>query len=117
MGLIGVFSGLLFVPLNALLQWRSPDDRRGAVIALANMLVNVGMLAGSVLALVLAGAGVSARGTFLGASVVLARRLVWALWLVPDAFLRFLLIVLAGTLYRVRVLGRANVPDGGGGAC
>ena len=61
MALIGVFSGLLFVPLNALIQWRAPDDRRGAVIALANMLVNVGMLAGSVLALSLAGAGFSAE--------------------------------------------------------
>ena len=101
MALIGIFSGLLFVPLNALIQWRSPDDRRGAVIALANMLVNGGMLAGSILALVLAGAGFSARGTFLGASVVLAAGSVWALWLVPDAFLRFILILLAGTLYRV----------------
>ena len=54
MALIGVFSGLLFVPLNALIQWRSPDDRRGAVIALANVLVYAGMLAGSLLALALA---------------------------------------------------------------
>ena len=75
MALVGVFSGLLFVPLNALIQWRSPDDRRGAVIALANMLVYAGMLAGSVLALALAGAGVSARGTFLGASARPGRRL------------------------------------------
>ena len=28
-------------------------------------------------------------------------------------FLRFLLILLAGTLYRLRVLGRSNVPDQG----
>ena len=113
MALIGIFSGLLFVPLNALIQWRSPEDRRGAVISLANMLVNVGMLAGSILAMVLAGAGFSARGTFLGASVVLAAGTVWALWLVPDAFLRFILIMLAGTLYRLKVLGRSNVPAEG----
>ena len=110
MGAVGVFSGLLFVPLNALVQWRAPRDRRGAVIALGNMLVNAGMLGGSVLAFALAGAGFSARGTFLGASAMLAVGTLWALWLVPDAFLRFLLIMLANTLYRLRVLGRENVP-------
>ena len=114
MTLLGIFSGFLFVPLNALLQWRSPTDRRGAIIAFANALVYAGMLMGSVLALVLAQAGVSPRGTFLGVSVVLLGCFLWALTLVPDAFFRFLLIGLAHTIYRVRVLGRSNVPSEGG---
>ena len=38
----------------------------------------------------------------------------WALWLVPDAFLRFILIGLAHTLYRVRMIGLPNVPATGG---
>ena len=50
MAMLGIFSGMLFVPLNALLQWRAPADRRGAVIAFANVLVYFGMLMGSVLA-------------------------------------------------------------------
>ena len=114
MGLLGVCSGLLFVPLNALLQWRAPHDRRGAVIALANVLVYAGMLGGSLMALALASAGVSARGTFLGVGIVLAGGFLWAFSLVPDAFLRFLLLGLAHTLYRVRVVGQANVPEQGG---
>jgi acyl-[acyl-carrier-protein]-phospholipid O-acyltransferase/long-chain-fatty-acid--[acyl-carrier-protein] ligase len=114
MTLLGIFSGLLSVPLNALLQWRSPPDRRGAIISFANTLVYVGMLIGSILALVLAQAGVSPRGTFLGVSIVLLGCFLWALTLVPEAFFRFLLIGLAHTIYRVRVLGRANVPSKGG---
>ncbi len=114
MTLLGIFSGFLFVPLNALLQWRSPQDRRGAIIAFANALVYAGMLMGSVLALLLAQAGVSPRGTFLGVSIVLLGCFLWALTLVPDAFFRFLLIGLAQTIYRVRVLGRSNVPAEGG---
>jgi acyl-[acyl-carrier-protein]-phospholipid O-acyltransferase/long-chain-fatty-acid--[acyl-carrier-protein] ligase len=110
MGLVGFFSGLLFVPLNALIQWRAPDDRRGAVIALANALVYGGMLAGSVLGMATAGLGISARGTFLAASVALAAGTAWAFKLVPDAFLRFVLIMLARTVYRLRVIGRQNVP-------
>jgi acyl-[acyl-carrier-protein]-phospholipid O-acyltransferase/long-chain-fatty-acid--[acyl-carrier-protein] ligase len=114
MALMGIFSGLLFVPLNALLQARSPADRRGAVIAMASALVYLGMLAGSGLALALARANVSPRGTFLGVSLVLLAGFFWALTLVPDAFFRFLLIGLAHTIYRVRVIGRSNVPEQGG---
>ncbi len=114
MTLLGIFSGFLFVPLNALLQWRSPEDRRGAIIAFANVLVYAGMLLGSVLALVLAQAGVPPRGTFLGVAIVLLGCFFWAMTLVPEAFFRFILIGLAHTLYRVRVLGRSNVPSEGG---
>jgi acyl-[acyl-carrier-protein]-phospholipid O-acyltransferase/long-chain-fatty-acid--[acyl-carrier-protein] ligase len=114
MALMGLFSGLLFVPLNALLQARSPNDRRGAVIAMSNAMVYVGMLAGSILALVLAEADVSPRGTFAGVSLVLLAGFFWAMTLVPDAFFRFLLIGLAHTLYRVRVIGRSNIPEQGG---
>ena len=114
MTLLGIFSGLLFVPLNALLQWRSPPDRRGAIISLANALVYAGMLMGSVLALVLSAAGAPPRITFLGVSFVLLGCFLWALTLVPEAFFRFILLGLAHTIYRVRVLGRSNVPSEGG---
>jgi acyl-[acyl-carrier-protein]-phospholipid O-acyltransferase/long-chain-fatty-acid--[acyl-carrier-protein] ligase len=114
MALMGVFSGLLFVPINALLQARSPADRRGAVIAFANALVYVGMLAGSVVALVLGHAGIPATWTFLGLSLALLAGFFWAMTLVPDAFFRFLLIGLAHTVYRVGVIGRPNVPPEGG---
>jgi acyl-[acyl-carrier-protein]-phospholipid O-acyltransferase/long-chain-fatty-acid--[acyl-carrier-protein] ligase len=111
MGLIGFSAGLVFVPINALIQWRAPADRRGAVIALSNMLANAGMLAGSLLAIALA--ALSPLGTFLVAAVALAAGTLWALWLVPDAFLRLVLILLAGTLYRVRIVGRSHVPEEG----
>jgi acyl-[acyl-carrier-protein]-phospholipid O-acyltransferase/long-chain-fatty-acid--[acyl-carrier-protein] ligase len=113
MGLVGVSAGLVFVPLYALVQWRAPEDRRGAVIALGNMLVNAGMLVGSVIAMALAWAGFSAQGTCLIASVVLLMGTIWSLWLVPDAFLRFALIMLAHTFYRLRVTARENVPETG----
>jgi acyl-[acyl-carrier-protein]-phospholipid O-acyltransferase/long-chain-fatty-acid--[acyl-carrier-protein] ligase len=114
MAFMGIFAGLLFVPLNALLQARSPVDRRGAVIALTNVLTYAGMLAGSGLALILALVNVPPRGTFLVLSLLLLGGFFWALTLVPDSFFRFLLIGLAHTLYRVRVIGRSNVPQQGG---
>ena len=71
------------------------------------------MLAGSVLALVLASRR-PAAGHVPGRLAGPAGRLLLGVTLVPDAFFRFLLIGLAHTLYRVRVIGRANVPEQGG---
>src|ERR1051325_9960075 len=39
---------------------------------------------------------------------------IYVLWLRPEALLRFMLWVLTRTLYRVRVLGRENIPAKGG---
>ncbi len=114
MALMGIFAGFLLVPLNALLQARSPADRRGAIIAFASTLVNAGTLVGSALALFLAQAGVHPRMTFLGLSLALLAGFIWALMLVPDSFFRFILIGLAHTIYRVRTIGRENVPEQGG---
>jgi acyl-[acyl-carrier-protein]-phospholipid O-acyltransferase/long-chain-fatty-acid--[acyl-carrier-protein] ligase len=113
MGLIGFSAGMVFVPLSALIQWRAPADRRGAVISVGNVLSNTGMLGGSIVAMAMAMAGHSARATFLGASAVLAAGTAWAFWLAPEALPRLLLILLAGTLYRLRVLGRGHVPQEG----
>ena len=81
---------------------------------MANVLVYAGMVLGTFLALVLARAGVSGRGTFLAASIVLAGGFVWSFSLVPESFLRFVLIGLARALYRVTVVGRSNIPAEGG---
>jgi len=113
LAVLGLFAGFLLVPLNALIQWRAPADRRGGVIALTNVLVYAGMLAGSVFALVLAQSGISARGTFLIIGLGLGVGFLWALTLVPEAFLRFVLLGMAHTFYRVRVIGRENIPREG----
>lgn len=114
MAFLGVSSGMLVVPLNALIQWRSPDDRRGAVIALSNSFVFGGILAGSLSAKVLSGIGLSASGILLAASVATAVGTLWVLWLLPDALLRLVLVLLTHTFYRLTVVGREHIPERGG---
>jgi acyl-[acyl-carrier-protein]-phospholipid O-acyltransferase/long-chain-fatty-acid--[acyl-carrier-protein] ligase len=114
MALLGVSSGLLIVPLNALLQWRAPDDRRGAVIAFANVMIFTGTLAGSLVAEGMSRMGFSPRGIFIGAAIVTVAGTVWALRLLPDALLRLLLVLLTHTFYRLKVIGREHVPAQGG---
>ncbi|HKQ63140.1 MAG TPA: AMP-binding protein, partial [Candidatus Polarisedimenticolaceae bacterium] len=110
LALLGISSGLIVVPLDALLQWRSPADRRGSVIALANVFVFGGVLAGSLLAEALARAGLSPRGILAGAAVATLAGTLWALRLLPVALLRLGLVLLTHTFYRLKVLGRERVP-------
>jgi len=115
MTLMGVSSGLIVVPLQALLQSQSPPEKRGSVIALANIFVFSGMLAGSLVGTALAYfAGLSPVGIFLGAAAITLAGTAWAIKLLPDALVRLVAILLANTVYRIHVTGRANVPRTGG---
>lgn len=114
MAALGIASGLIVVPLNALLQWRSPAPQRGAVIALANVFVFTGILFGSLSAQALSSGGLSPREILVAASLMTMAGTVWALWLLPDALLRLILILLTHTFYRLHVIGRRNVPEEGG---
>ncbi|HEU4683033.1 MAG TPA: acyl-[ACP]--phospholipid O-acyltransferase [Nitrospira sp.] len=114
MVVLGASSAFIFVPLNALIQWRAPDDRRGSVIAFENTCVFTGILLGSLGAGALANSGVSTTGIFLATALFTVAGTAWALWLLPDALLRFLLVIATNTLYKVRIVGHEHVPKRGG---
>ena len=114
MAALGLSCGLFVVPINALIQWRAPEDRRGSIIALANTCVFGGVLAGSLSGGLLAAIGLSTTGILLAAAGAGMGGTLWALWLLPDAFIRLILVILTHTLYRVRVLGVSHVPEHGG---
>ena len=111
---LGISSSFIFVPLNAILQWKSPPDRRGAVISFSNTCVFTGILLGSLAGGSLANVGVSTTGIFLVAAVMTLAGIAWALWLLPDTLLRLVLVVLTNTVYRLRIVGETHVPKSGG---
>ena len=112
--LLGLASAHIFIPLNALIQWRSPDDRRGSVIALSNTCVFTGILLGSLSGGAMATAGLSTANIFLATAAITATGTLWALWLLPDAFLRLILVIVTNSLYRLRIVGHEHVPTQGG---
>jgi acyl-[acyl-carrier-protein]-phospholipid O-acyltransferase / long-chain-fatty-acid--[acyl-carrier-protein] ligase len=114
LGLLGISCSFIFVPLNAILQWRSPPDRRGAVIAFCNTCVFIGILIGSLAGGSLAHAGLSTSNIFLVTAGVTIVGTAWALWLMPDVFLRLLLVMFTNTLYRLRIVGQHHIPQSGG---
>ena len=114
LGLLGVCSAFIFVPLNAILQWKSPPDRRGAVISFSNTCVFTGILLGSLTGGSLASVGLSTAGIFLATAGLTMAGMVWAIWLLPDTFVRLVLVILTNTLYRLRLMGEQHVPQSGG---
>lgn len=111
---LGMSSALIFIPINALIQWRAPHDRRGSVIALENICVFTGILLGSLSGGVLANLGLSTVGIFLVTALATTLGTSWAMWLMPDTLLRLVLVLMTNTLYRLRIVGHEHVPMTGG---
>lgn len=115
LGFLGVSSGLLVVPLNSLIQWLAPADRRGSVIALSNVLVGIGMIVGNLAGLSLAQfLGLDLQAILLISAAITLLGTLWAIYVVPHALLRLVLVLLTHTVYRLKVLGRDNLPETGG---
>jgi acyl-[acyl-carrier-protein]-phospholipid O-acyltransferase/long-chain-fatty-acid--[acyl-carrier-protein] ligase len=113
MALLGIASGFINVPINALIQWRAPADRRGAVIALGNTFMFGGVLVGSLGAGFLSQMGLSATDILLACAGVALIGTVIVLWLLPDSLLRFTVVLLPRLIYRLTVIGSESVPREG----
>ena len=113
MALLGIASGCINVPINALIQWRAPADRRGAVIALGNTFMFGGVMVGSLGAGFLSHMGLSATDILLACAGVALIGTVIVLWLLPDSLLRFTVVLLPRLIYRLTVIGSESVPREG----
>jgi len=111
---VGVGAGMLAVPILALVQWRSPADRRGAVLAMTNVGTLTGTIGGSLASYFMSKGGLETWLIMLVSAVGIMLATAWALWLLPMAFVRLLLLILTRTFYRVTPIGTAHVPQSGG---
>src|SRR5215472_15640371 len=112
---LGIFGGFFAVPVNALIQHRPAADKKGGVIAAANLLSFIAGAGASGMYYLLTRFGhLNARGVFLAGAVFTLAGTIYVLYLLPDWFLRLILFFLTHTLYRIKVVGRDNVPEKGG---
>ena len=115
LALLGFFGGFFIVPISALLQHRPPREKKGELLAAANLLSFVGVfLVWPVHYFLVEVAHLSPVHVFLVGGLLTLAGAVYAAWLLPDALLRFVLWVLTRSVYRIKVLGRENVPAHGG---
>lgn len=115
LALLGFFGGLFAVPLGALIQHRPRPERKGGVIAAANLLSFVGIfLAAGAYYLFSSVFHQTARGIFLDGAVLTLVTSAYSIYLLPDSLLRFVLWLATHSVYRIRVEGRDNIPEAGG---
>jgi acyl-[acyl-carrier-protein]-phospholipid O-acyltransferase / long-chain-fatty-acid--[acyl-carrier-protein] ligase len=113
--LLGVSAGVYVVPLNAYFQQYSPPDRRGRYLASSNVLCFSGMLL-AYLFMGFFGKGLdfSPAQVFIVVGLFSIVATFYALQTLPEMFVRCLNWLITHTLYRVRVLGKDNLPEQGG---
>jgi 1-acyl-sn-glycerol-3-phosphate acyltransferase len=108
--LLAVFSGFFIVPLNTLLQQRSAAAERSRVIAGANIVSALFMVLASGLLLGLFALGFNALHVFLTLSLMNAAAALYVYQLLPEFLLRFVCWILTNCIYRLRTVGRENIP-------
>ena len=115
LGFLGFFGGFFIVPIAAILQHRPAREIKGAVLAAANLLSFVGLfLAAGVYWIAVGPCGLHPRDIFTVAAVMTLAATVYVMWLLPDSLMRLLLWMLTHSIYRIKVVGRDNIPDKGG---
>ncbi|MBF0387810.1 MAG: MFS transporter [Candidatus Omnitrophica bacterium] len=112
---LGICAGFYTVPLNAFFQRYSPVDARGQYLSVLNMVTSLGsLLAGGFLWFFGGQLGVGSDRIFW---LVAGLALVAAVYIVatlPVALVRLVTWVLAHSVYRLRVVNSAVVPETGG---
>ncbi len=112
--LYGFFAGLYVVPLNAAIQYFSPNDDIAQVLAANNFMQNIAMLVflGAVVGFVLLGLEVWAL--FVLAAFTLVVTVIWFFQKEPQLLARGLLRVLVAIGYDLNVTGLEHIPPRGG---
>jgi acyl-[acyl-carrier-protein]-phospholipid O-acyltransferase/long-chain-fatty-acid--[acyl-carrier-protein] ligase len=111
---LGFAGGWFAVPLNALLQQKPDASEKGRILATNNVANTVGILLASAVLYVLGDRlqwSASEIIAITGLFTLLAT--MYVLTILPDFFVRFVLWMLTHTIYRIRILGRPNVPERG----
>ena len=99
------------MPLYAYMQQRSGDQEKGRVVATNNFYQTIGMLLASALLWGLHDRlGVSAGHSCWSSASSPSLVTVYIVTVVPDYFIRFVLWLLTHTIFRIRIVGKENVP-------
>lgn len=109
----GAFSGMVLVPLHAIIQQRAPEKRRGAIIACGNLLDISGMILGSFTAMGMALLGWNMKLMLVWSAIIVIAATLWAIKTLPRALIRFCFILLTRTIYTLRVRGIEHLPKEG----
>jgi acyl-[acyl-carrier-protein]-phospholipid O-acyltransferase / long-chain-fatty-acid--[acyl-carrier-protein] ligase len=113
--LVGFGGGFFIVPISAMIQFRPEPTDKGGVQGISYFLANVGtFLAAGFYIVVTKYLHFAPREVFLCGAILTLSVTSYATWLVPDSLLRLVLWMLTHTFYRIKIVGRDNIPERGG---
>ena len=110
----GAGGALLLVPLNANLQDICPPEKRGKILAGLNLLDCLAGLLAVLIQLGLVALGVPFSWQFVGLAVICVLATNYAAKLLPQHFIRLIVLGLFKIFYRIKVLHADRVPKEGG---
>ena len=113
LALLSLFAGLYSVPMYALIQMRSQPTHRARIIAANNILNALFMIASSLIAGALLGAGFTVPQIFLFTGIANAVVAFYIFMLVPEYLLRFVAWMASRFVYRFKVRGDEHLPATG----
>lgn len=114
LGLMGMFAGIFVVPLQAVIQARTPVDRRARVIAANNILNALLIVVGAGFAIAwLHFLQLDIPSLFAALAIVNAGVAIFIFHQAPEFSMRFLVWLLSHTMYRVRHEGLEAIPERG----
>jgi hypothetical protein len=108
-----IFSGFFIVPLNALIQMRSPVESRSQIIAANNIYNALFMVIAAIMLTVFAHQKVSTPALFLTLALMNIAVALYIYLLIPEFLLRFIVWMIANIFYRLKIDGRENIPKNG----
>jgi acyl-[acyl-carrier-protein]-phospholipid O-acyltransferase/long-chain-fatty-acid--[acyl-carrier-protein] ligase len=112
---LGFWAGCFAVPVNTLIQHRPAEKDKGSIIAASNLLSFVGIALSSIVYYIFtAYIHLDSRQVIVAASLITAVSTIYVLYLLPEWFARLLLFFVTRTIYRVKVVGRDNLPERSG---
>ena len=111
--MLGIFGGMLIVPLNALIQFHAHDDQLGTVLAGSNWVQNVVMLAFLLLTVLFATTGTDSLVLFTTLTVVAVIGAAYTIIRLPHSLIRYVIAFLFAGFYRIEVQGFSNLPAQG----
>lgn len=113
--LIGLSSGVFIVPLQSFIQQRSPRERLGETLACMNYHNFLGVAVSAVLFIIMTKTfGITAKQCFLINGLMTAVLAIATFSVLPDFIIRFLILILTRTIYRIDTHDIENIPRSGG---
>ncbi|MDB5105932.1 MAG: phospholipid/glycerol acyltransferase [Fibrobacteres bacterium] len=113
LGMVGISGSLFIVPLYALIQSRADEESRSRVIAANNIFNALFMVGSALITMVLFKIGFNTVEVLFFTAILNLAVAAYIFLLIPEFVMRFVVWILASTIYRLSYSGRDNVPRNG----